>query len=162
MPTTIKQLLIEQHAACYNEENWFKPITDVVSDLTEKEFRWKDYEEAHSIRQLIIHLNFYNEKYYMRFIGTPLPAQHISPDNDPTFDDNDLSNEELVANLNKIMGGLLEAMKNAPEEKFDSRPFEDADKTWLWWETLHNMNIHNAYHLGQMVSLKKKMRSGKL
>ncbi|MBS1495197.1 MAG: DinB family protein [Bacteroidetes bacterium] len=161
MPTTIKQLLVEQYAACYNEESWFKPLKDVISDLSDEEFKWKESEEQHSIRQLVIHLLFYNEKYYMRFIGTPLPAVHIKSDNDPTFDDNDLSKEELLNKFYKVMDGLYEAMKNSPEEKFDERPFSDPDKTWLWWETLHNMNIHNAYHLGQMMLIKKQMRQKK-
>lgn len=94
----------------------------------------------------------------MRFIGTPLPAVHIESDNDPTFDDNDLSKEELLGKFYKVMDGLYEAMKNSPEEKFDERPFNNPDKTWLWWETLHNINIHNAYHLGQMMLMKKQMR----
>ena len=158
MPTTIKQLLVEQYAACYNEESWFKPLKDVIADLSDEKFKWKESEEEHSIRQLVIHLLFYNERYYMRFIGNPLPAVHISPDKDTTFDDNDLTKEELLDKFYKVMDGLYEAMKNSPEEKFDERPFNNPDKTWLWWETLHNINIHNAYHLGQMMLMKKQMR----
>ena len=158
MPTTIKQLLVEQYAACYNDDQWFKPLKDVLADLSDEEFKWKENEELHSIRQLVIHLLFYNEKYYMRFIGTPLPAVHIESSNDPTFDDNDLTKEELLDKFYKVMDGLYDAMKNAPEEKFDERPFTDPDKTWLWWETLHNVNIHNSYHLGQMMLVKKQMR----
>ena len=158
---TTKELLTTQLEATYNDDQWFKPLKDVLSDLSEEEFKWKENEDMHSIRQLVIHLLFYNEKYYMRFIGNPLPAVHIDPETDPTFDDNDLTKEELLNKFYEVMDGLIEAMKNAPEEKFEERPFTDPDKTWLWWETLNNVNIHNAYHLGQMMSVKKYLRSRK-
>lgn len=158
MPTTIKQLLVEQYAACYNEENWFKPLKDVIADLSDEEFKWKESVELHSIRQLVIHLLFWNERYYYRFIGTPLPGMRIEPDNDPTFDDNDLTKEELLGKFYKLMDDFQTALKNAAEEKFDEKTFHEPDRHDLWWETLHCINIHNAYHLGQMMLIKKKLR----
>jgi uncharacterized damage-inducible protein DinB len=161
MPTTTKQLLLAQFKATYNEENWFKPLREVLEDLTDEEFKWKESEELHSIRQLVIHLLFWNERYYFRFKGTPLPGMKIEPDNDPTFDDNDLSKEELLEKFYNMMDNFLTEISNAPEEKFDEKTFTDIESPDLWWETLHCINIHNAYHLGQMMIVKKKLRAKK-
>ncbi len=157
MPTT-KELLLTQYAACYNEENWFKPLTDVIKDLTEEEFKWKESEELHSIRQLVIHLTFWNERYLYRFKGTPLTDSPDFSKGDPTFDDSDLSKEELLKRFYDIMDDFHNEIKSAPEEKFEEQLFADNAKRGLWWETIHNINIHNAYHLGQMMLIKKQMK----
>jgi len=153
---TTKELLSTQFTATYNEENWFKPLTDVIKDLSEEEFKWKATEEEHSIRQLVIHLNFWNERYLARFKGTPMPPVHME-ERDITFDDNDLSKEELIKKFYDMMSDFKKALDDAPEEKFEESVA--ADRTDLWWEVIHNINLHNAYHLGQIMLVKKKLRA---
>jgi len=156
---TTKELLTTQFEATYNEENWFKPLKDVLSDLTDEEFKWKENDDMHSIRQLVIHLLFWNERYYNRFKNTPMPPAGPFTDRDPTFDDNDLSKEELIKNFYNMMDGFIKEMKNAPEEKFEERVFTEPDRQDLWWESIHCINLHNAYHLGQMMVVKKQIRN---
>ncbi|MBS1515985.1 MAG: DinB family protein [Bacteroidetes bacterium] len=157
MPTT-KEILLTQFAACYTEENWFNPLTNVLSDLTDEEFIFKDNAQDHSIKELIIHLTFWNERYFHRFKGTPLPPIKFEG-TDITFDDNGLSKDETLKKFYAVMDDFLTELENAPQERFDEKAFKEPERSELWWEIIHNINIHNAYHLGQIMMIKKKFRS---
>ena len=54
------------------------------------------------------------------------------------------------------MDDFLTELENAPQERFDEKAFKEPERSELWWEIIHNINIHNAYHLGQIMMIKKK------
>nr|HMS64937.1 DinB family protein [Ignavibacteria bacterium] len=45
-------------------------------------------------------------------------------------------------------------LTKADEEKLNSSPFKDRDD--IWYLILSNINIHNSYHIGQIVTIRKQ------
>lgn len=153
---TTKELFLDQFNACYDEENWFKPLKETLDGLTPEQASRNDGSSNHSILQLVHHLIFWNERYLFRFKEIPLTEIKKS-DIDPTFEINEKDWELTLKKLDEVMSGLQEAFKNAGEEKLQSSPFKDS--TDPWYSVIANINIHNAYHIGQIVYVRKQQGS---
>lgn len=154
------QILYDQFIVCYNEEGWFMPLTKALEDLSEEQFIRKANEKSHSIRQITDHLLFWNERYLMRLKDIPLDTVKIEKDNDPTFNMYDsLSKDELIKKLYEVFDELSEIFKNISDEKLDENAFKNfPDNTDKWWEVLENIAVHNAYHIGQIVFIRKQIK----
>ncbi|MEO8665737.1 MAG: DinB family protein [Ignavibacteria bacterium] len=148
---TTKKLFIDQFNACYDEENWFVPLTKAIEDLTPEQAGWSDGSSNHSILQLVHHLIFWNERYLLRFKKLPLPDVKKG-DEDPTFEMDIKDWESTLKKLNEVFSQLRDAFKEADEEKLQSSPYDTGES---WYSIIANMNIHNAYHIGQIVYTRK-------
>ena len=153
---TAKELLIDQYNACYDDQNWFVPLTKAIEGLTAEQATWNDGSSNHSILQLVHHLIFWNERYLLRFKELPLPEVKKS-DEDPTFEINVKDWDLTLKKLNEVFSELRDAFKNANEEKMESSPYKDRFDPW--YSILENINIHNAYHIGQIVYVRKAQGS---
>jgi uncharacterized damage-inducible protein DinB len=153
------QILSEQFIACYNEENWFIPLTKALEGLSEEQFVWKEKENLHSVRELVDHLLFWNERYLMRIKDIPLTTMKIEKDNDPTFNIySSLSKDGLIKKLYQVFDEFLDILKNITDEKLDENAFKNfPDNTGKWWEVFENVTIHNAYHIGQIMYIRKQL-----
>ncbi len=149
---TTKEFFLDQFSACYDTENWFVPLTSALDGLTVEQAQWKDGSSNHSILQLVHHLIFWNERYLMRFKGLPLSEMKQS-ETDPTFEIDLKDWDKTLDKFNEVFTELREVFKNAPEEKLNSSPFKDSDDPW--YSVIANINIHNAYHTGQIVYIRK-------
>ncbi len=153
---TTKELFSDQYNACYNEENWFAPLTKVLEGITPEQAAWNDGSSNHSILQLVHHLIFWNERYLLRFKQLPLPAVQQSEE-DLTFEIDIKDWEATLKKLNDVFSELGDAFKDASEEKLQSSPFKDS--TDPWYSVIANINIHNAYHIGQIIYIRKAQSS---
>ena len=151
---TTKELILEQFDACFKDRNWFIPLMQSLEGLSPEQAQWKDGRSDHSIIQLVRHLIFWNERYLMRFIGKPLPPVNIGEE-DPTFDLNPSDWESELKKLNKVFSEFRTAIENSSEEKLQSPSGKDREDNWF--EVLSNINIHNAYHIGQIIFIKKRL-----
>lgn len=154
------EILYDQFIACYNEEGWFMPLKIALEGLTEEQFAWKESANLHSIRQLVDHLLFWNERYLMRLKDVPLIALKIEKDNDPTFNMYDsLSKDELIEKTYKVFDEISGILKDISEDKLDQNAFKDfPENTDKWWEVLENITTHNTFHIGQIVFIRKKLK----
>lgn len=114
---TTKELFLDQFNACYDEENWFKPLKETLDGLTPEQASWNDGSSNHSILQLVHHLIFWNERYLYRFKEIPLTEMKKS-DIDPTFEINEKDWELTLKKLDEVMSGLQEALKNGRKKNF--------------------------------------------
>lgn len=149
-----KKLFADQFSAAFDEENWFAPLTASIKGLTSEQAMWTEGSSNHSILQIITHLIFWNERYLQRFTGGSVPE--MKGDNDSTFIGKDNSDEKWKnarEKLNKVMNDLKDAINNADESKLESSPFKDSSDSW--YSVIANINIHNAYHTGQIVYIRK-------
>ncbi len=153
---TTKDLFLDQFNACYDEENWFKPLKEALSGLTPELASWTDDSSNHSILQLVHHLIFWNERYLFRFKGTPLPPVEQSEE-DVTFEINEKDWKLTLKKLDDVMTGLQKEFKKASDEKLQSPAFKDSADPW--YSVIANINIHNAYHIGQIVYVRKQQGS---
>lgn len=156
---TSKELLLDQYTATFDEENWFVPLTKSLEDLTPEQASSSNGNN-HSIKELVNHLIFWNERYLTRFKGNvPEP---MKDDNSETFKDakakvENMNWESVVDKLKSVLNELRERIKEADESKLASHPIKDFDATW--YTLIENINIHHAYHVGQIVCLRKMQGS---
>lgn len=142
-PTTLRGVLLEQLKTTHNNKDWFVPANVAVQGLTAEQASWTDGKGNHSIGQLAYHLVYWNTNALMRMKGET-PAK-FSGNNDETFDKFDTKKwNETVQQLDKVMTDL---------EKF----VESADEATLAKNasTLAHIGTHNAYHIGQMIYIRR-------
>ncbi|RPI19583.1 MAG: DinB family protein [Ignavibacteriae bacterium] len=153
---TQKEILLEQMASCRNQTNWFITSQTAVEDLTPGQALQKD-ESNNSIMQIVIHLIFWNELYLSRFNGTNLPP--FEGNNKETFEPGSIGNTELnwdsaKERLDKVLSDFYDAVKDADEEKLNSQAIQSQPDAW--YSYIAQITIHNAYHIGQIVTIRKQ------
>ena len=153
-----KNLFIDQFSANLDEENWYPPLNKVLQGLTAEQAAWHNESSNHSIIQLVQHLIYWNERYLLRFTEKPVPPA-IESEVDPTFDVSTGDWDETKKKLFEVLNDLRISLNEANEDKLQSSPFEDSSDPW--YSVFANINIHNAYHLGQIVCIRKLQGSWK-
>ncbi len=138
--------LLAQLAACYDQNSWFVCFNEAVVDLNEQEAVWKASESDHSIVQLVTHLLFYNERFLQRFSGKKV--EELS-DHYPTFE----------PRPNTSWMQLKEAYREIMEQWRIMIRESNEDEMETWSETLSDLFLHNAYHIGQIVMIRKRQDS---
>jgi len=155
---TLKEAFIEQFKATYNEENWFIPLKIAVSDVNEKEFNSKPDECTHSIRQQVNHLIFWDDRWLARI--KKQPKVPFEGDGALTFDDESTGDslENILKRMYEVMDELLVELEKFEEGNLMKRVFPDTEYDDLWWQSISNIILHNSYHVGQIMSVKKLLK----
>ncbi|MEY8744384.1 DinB family protein [Paenibacillus tundrae] len=154
-----KSILIDQLTACYNDKSWFVPLAEILEDLTAEEAVIKN-DNGQSIWSIVNHLIFWNEKWLERFkAGEFILNNNI--DNDETFAvAQDQLNEagwtETLDRLENVLVSWRVVLEETEESKLTKQLPEYFDAPW--WGVVSNLSIHNAYHVGQIMLLKKQIR----
>jgi ketosteroid isomerase-like protein/uncharacterized damage-inducible protein DinB len=142
-PATIRSVLLRQLKTTHTEKDWFVPVNIAVEGLTAKQAMWKDGSGNHSAGQLANHLLFWNERLLRSFRNEP--KEKFSGNNDETFNSFDEKSwDETVKKLDEVLSAWEKEIKNAHEMKLKD-----------WYQSIANMNTHNAYHTGQIIFLRK-------
>lgn len=154
---TQKEILLEQFASVHNQKGWFVAVNDALSDLTPESASWNSGSENHSIWQILHHLIFWNERWLMKFKGMQVPK--MEGDNKSTFsiaaskEDWDKS----VMHIDRLLNEWYDAIKQKDEAEL-SKPVVSGEAD-PWFSYLHTIAMHNAYHIGQIVTLRKTQGS---
>lgn len=146
-----KTILLRQMAANHNEPNWFVPVERALDGLTEEQANEKS-GNSNSIREIVNHLIFWNERYLSRFKGNPAVKKIES--NDETFhSENSQDWESAKERLSAVLTNWVKEVNEADDKIFEKSAHEDRFDPW--YSVLANVNIHNAYHIGQIVEIRK-------
>ena len=147
-----KTILLGQLAASYDENGWFSCLKFAIKGVTAEQADWKAQGADNSIREIINHLNYYNNTYLERFRGNDY--EYTLPDNDATFDEGEGNTwEDEVQRFETIMDGWREEIEKADDSKFDEMaPPRNETK---WKVVISNIIAHAAHHGGQIVLLRK-------
>jgi uncharacterized damage-inducible protein DinB len=138
--------LLQQLRSTHNEAEWFVPANTAVAALTAEQANWTDGKGNHSVGQLATHLIYWNRRNLARFKGEP---QEKFSGNDETFTRFDSKQwSATVKQLNEVMTDWEKAVEAADEEKLKS-----------WYSTIAHIGAHNAYHIGQMIYVRKEQGS---
>jgi uncharacterized damage-inducible protein DinB len=148
-----KELLLEEMKSCFTSKNWFVSILQSLEGLTADQAEWTNHASDHSIKQIVIHIIFWNERYLKKFLEKEINNSEV--DNDITFteeslDKNTLEWNEILLKLSKINSEWITELTKTDEKKFES---ENQKNNWA--KIISNINIHTAYHTGQIVILRK-------
>jgi len=142
-PVTLRSILLEQLRTTHNEKDWFVTIEGAVEGLTAEQAGWKDGSGNHSVGQLTNHLLFWNRRELAKFKGEP--EEKYSGNNDETFNNFDAKKwSDTVKQLDDVMNQLEKLVETADEKKLES-----------WASEIAHIGTHNAYHVGQMVFVRK-------
>jgi uncharacterized damage-inducible protein DinB len=139
----LRQVLLEQLQTTHNTKDWFVDANTAVAGLTADQAKWKDGSGNHSVGQLTNHLIFWNRQELAKFKGeTP---EKFSGNNDETFNAFDAAKwTETVQQLDQVMKDWETAVSSADDKKLSE-----------WASTIAHIGTHNAYHVGQIVFVRK-------
>lgn len=142
-PATLKGVLLEQLRTTHNEKDWFVPASVAVAGLTAEQASWTDGKGNHSVGQLANHIIFWNTEQLAKFKGETPPK--FSGDNNETFNNFDAKKwAETVQKLDDVMIAWEKAVEGADEAKLGQ-----------WASAIAHIGAHNAYHIGQMVYVRR-------
>jgi len=142
-PVTLRSILLEQLRTTHNEKDWFVPIDVAVKGLTAEQAGWKDGSGNHSVGQLTNHLLFWNRRELAKFKGKP--EAKFSGNNDETFNDFDAKRwNDTVSQLDQVMTELEDLVETVDDTKLQA-----------WASEIAHIGTHNAYHVGQIIFVRK-------
>ena len=142
-PTTLKGVLLEQLQTTHNKKDWFASAKDAVDGVTAEQATWRDGKGNHSIGQLTAHLVFWNRQQLAKFKGEK-PAG-FSGDNNETFNSFDAAKwAATVRELDEVMTALEKVVEGADDASLQK-----------WASAIAHIGAHNAYHIGQMVYIRR-------
>jgi len=141
---TLRSILLEQLRSTHHQKEWFVPVDVAVEGLTAKQAAWKDKSGNHSINELVNHLTFWNQRQLEKFKGQK--SAPFDGNNEETFNKS-LDSAGWAAAVEKLDAILTEwerAVEQADEHKLQS-----------WASTIAHIGAHNAYHIGQIVQIRR-------
>lgn len=154
---TAKQILLDQFTACYDENGWFVALKNALQDLTAEQANWKPAGVEHSARETVNHLIFWNERWLRRFRNeqindAPETAEtFLAGEEGQDFTETDWAN--LVRKLYEVFDAWKVILETIDKAKLNEQVSEKYAAPWR--SPLASMNIHNAYHIGQIVIVRK-------
>ena len=143
---TLKGILLEQLRTTHNQKEWFVPANVAVEGLTAEQANWKDGKGNHSVGQLVNHLIFWNLEELAKFKGEPSPK--YSGNNDDTFNFDAKQWTDAVKQLDEVLTAWEKAVEAADDAKLKD-----------WYSIIAHIGAHNAYHIGEIVYVRKEQGS---
>ncbi|HXX01513.1 MAG TPA: DinB family protein [Candidatus Acidoferrales bacterium] len=144
---TLRSILLEELKSTHNEKDWFVDADTAVAGLTAEQANWTDGKGNHSVGQLAYHIVYWNQRNLARFKGeTP---EKFSGNNDETFTQFDSKKwADTVRQLDAVMTEWEKAVETMDDKKLEE-----------WAPVLSRIATHNAYHIGQIVFVRKEQGS---
>ena len=142
-PQNLRGVLLEQLRTTHNVKDWFVPANVAVEGLTPQQASWTDGSGNHSVGQLANPLIFWNRQELAKFKGeTP---EKFSGNNDETFNSFDAKKwADTIKQLDGVMAEWEKAVEGADDAKLEK-----------WASAIAHVGAHNAYHIGQMIFVRK-------
>jgi uncharacterized damage-inducible protein DinB len=142
-PPTLKSILVEQLRSTHTTAEWFAPANTAVAGLTAEQASWTDGKGNHSVGQLATHLIYWNRRNLQHFKGEPVEK---FTNNDETFTRFEGKQwADTVKQLDEVMTEWEKAVESSVDAKLQK-----------WYSTIAHIGAHNAYHIGQIVYVRKE------
>lgn len=154
-----KDILLDQFSAIQDDPSWYVPLSTALDGLSANNANWHAGGTGHSVREIVNHLSFWNERWLQRFNGTTSTNEI---DNDATFvsqvqlskhfDESEW--RSLVLRLNTVLSDWRKTIGECTEEEL-IQPVPNVAFNAPWWAVISNLGTHNVYHIGQIVYVRK-------
>ena len=142
-PATLRSLLLHELHTTHTQADWFVPISVAVDGLTAEQASWQPPAGGHTAGQLTYHLLFWNRRNLLHFKGQT--TEKFGGDNEETFSKFDTKQwNDTVHQLDQVMTDLEKLVETADDQQLTK-----------WAPTIGNICTHNAYHVGQIVYVRK-------
>lgn len=146
-PSDLRGVLLEQLRTTHNVKDWFVPVMVAVDGVTAEQANWTDGKGNHSVGQLTYHLLFWDRRALADFKGET--SEKFSGNNDETFNNFDSKQwSDTVRQLDQVMSDWEKAVEAADEAKLAKNA-----------SLIAHVGAHNAYHIGQIVFVRKEQGS---
>ncbi|MEK0317423.1 DinB family protein [Cohnella sp. 56] len=149
-----RELLLHSYDVGYDQDDWYPPLKNALSGVSEGQADWKPAGEAvNSIRQTVHHLLYYKQRLLRELRGEPQPAGSDELTNDDTFEAAALGSpswEEAVRLLEDTHLAVREALAERSDEALE-QPIPKT-RAWMYADSIIR---HEAYHVGQIIQLRK-------
>lgn len=151
-----KAVLLEQFESYYDINGWFVCLKNAIEGVTQAQSVWKIDGLDHSIRESVIHITYWNERWLKRYRAETLEAN--KDEISETFlNDREPDWEAEKAELFRVMDGWKEVLQNITEEKLNEQVSATYEEPW--YVPLALQNTHNAYHISQIVVARKLQKA---
>lgn len=146
------RLLLEQMDLTLEGEDWFPAMRRTLDGLTAAQAAWRPSPAANSIWQLVNHMAYWKEVVARRLAGDVAAG---TEDNDATFGPpGDPADEAGWEAARQRLYAADQAVRSALAGR------KDLDSPLPGYSTplrtvIADINLHDAYHLGQIVLLRK-------
>ncbi|MFI8685982.1 DinB family protein [Rossellomorea sp. NPDC077527] len=155
----VSKIYVEQLDMHFHENEWFASLDQALDGVNAAEAAWTSSGFSNSIWQIVNHLIFWNEDVIHRMNGTENP--HKAEDNEETFGnpgdpEDEMGWAQTVKRLNEVMNHLKTVIADLDDEKLKA-PYA-ANRSSLE-RLLSNIMMHDTYHIGQIVLLRKLQSS---
>ena len=140
----LRTVLLQELRETHNEKNWFVSEKEAVGGLTPEQAAWSDGKN-HSVGQLVQHLNYWNASNLAKL--THQAARAVGNNNE-TFAFEPKQWPAALKEFDRVMEQL--------EQFVDARDDATLEKIA---PTIALIAQHNAYHIGEMVTSRKKQGS---
>ncbi|MDN4067320.1 DinB family protein [Paenibacillus vini] len=154
-------LLSIQKDNTWDREEWIVPLSVALQSVTVEQAEWTPPGGGNSIRETVNHINYYNKRILNRLKNIPsVPGVQT---NEETF-----SNLEHPAGAEGWIATLAETERTAYELRQaisglkDSdlqAPYSDKSGEVKLGEELSRWLLHDAYHAGQIVLIRRQQGS---
>ena len=150
-PATLRSSLLSALHSTHDKAEWFVPINTAVAGMTAEQAKWVplnakgslDPDANHSVGMLAYHLWFWNSRALAQLEGKTNPP--APSNNDETFNDfNPATWAQIVRDNDAVMTGFETLVANA----------DDATLAKIA-PTIEHICTHNAYHVGQILYVRK-------
>lgn len=148
-----KEILIHGWDFAFDVEGWYPPLKAALKDVDFEQGRWKpDGKSSHTIGELVDHLLYYKKRFLFRLEQKEWPFTVAS--NDETFHTTQYSTPEdwnnAIVELGSVHQSIREKLMRLKDGDLDSPMPKDP----IGGQVLSLM-MHDAYHTGQIVLLRK-------
>lgn len=142
-PSDLRGVLLEQLRTTHTDEDWFVPVSIAVDGLTAEQAKWSPGKGNHSVGQLAYHIWYWDNRSLIQFKGEKPPA--FDGNNNETFDN---FTADQWADLVKKLNQVLADWEKAVEQADDATLAKNAS-------LIAHIGAHNAYHVGQIIYVRK-------
>lgn len=144
---TLKSILLDQLKSTHTNSDWFVCADVAVAGLTPEQASWTDGKGNHSVGQLVYHIWYWNRRNLANIKGEKV--EKFSGNNDDTFDKYDPKTwNETVQKMDAVLTELEQIVENADDAKLATIA-----------STIQHISAHNAYHIGEIVMVRKEQGS---
>lgn len=149
-----KELLVKNWEFTYEQEDWFPPLRDALAGVNAVQASWHPAgEAANTIWENVSHLLYFKERLLHRLSGTEFPLS--AETNDDTFTPSGGPDDEEAWQATKQR---MENVHRQIREKLASLGEEELDQglpTIPAAQSIMSIILHDAFHTGQIVQLRK-------
>ncbi len=143
-----KDVILTQLDAVHDQSGWFVSLKAALSNITEEEATRQTKDDSNSIEGIVHHLIYYNERYLQRIKGITNEDSHIDSIAETFTNREELSWSDAAQKLDGVLDEWKQIVTDVDADTFDK-----------YVPDLTHLTIHNAYHIGQIVEIRKQQGS---